>query len=249
MKDVLQDIVAHTHSLGFLSLVKISNEEQTKIESMAEDRSVILNANTNSKVNEFDGVFGMPNLDKLALHLKCPEYQKDAKLNVVTAERNGKTVPTHIHFENAGGDFQNDYRFMSTEIINEKLKSVKFKGTAWEVEFEPSIASVQRFKLQAAAHTEETVFTVKTTDCTTTPGNKHLSFFFGDANSHAGSFIFQMNVNKELKNAWSWPIQQVMSILNLDGKVTMAISDAGAMQITVDSGIAQYNYILPAQTK
>ena len=40
-----------------------------------------------------------------------------------------------------------------------------------------------------------------------------------------------------------------MSILNLDGKVTLAISDAGAMQITVDSGIAQYNYILPAQTK
>ncbi|MBA87821.1 MAG: hypothetical protein CMB16_00960 [Euryarchaeota archaeon] len=242
MKDVLQDIVAHTHSLGFLSLVKISNEEQTKIESMAEDRSVILNANTNSKVNEFDGVFGMPNLDKLALHLKCPEYQKDAKLNVVTAERNGKTVPTHIHFENAGGDFKNDYRFMSTEIINEKLKSVKFKGTAWEVEFEPSIASVQRFKLQAAAHTEETVFTVKTE-------NNNLVFYFGDANSHAGSFIFQSNVDKELQNAWSWPIQQVMSILNLDGKVTLAISDAGAMQITVDSGIAQYNYILPAQTK
>ena len=242
MKDVLQDIVAHTHSLGFLSLVKISNEEQTKIESMAEDRSVILNANTNSKVNEFDGVFGMPNLDKLALHLKCPEYQKDAKLNVVTAERNGKTVPTHIHFENAGGDFKNDYRFMSTEIINEKLKSVKFKGTAWEVEFEPSVASIQRFKLQAAAHTEETVFTVKTE-------NGNLVFYYGDANSHAGSFIFQGSVSKELQNAWSWPIQQVMSILNLDGKVTLAISDAGAMQITVDSGIAQYNYILPAQTK
>ena len=50
MKDILQDIVAHTHSLGFLSLVKVSNEEQTKIESMAEDRSVILSANTNNKV-------------------------------------------------------------------------------------------------------------------------------------------------------------------------------------------------------
>ena len=242
MKDVLQDIVAHTHSLGFLSLVKISNEEQTKIESMAEDRSVILNANTNTKVNEFEGVFGMPNLDKLALHLKCPEYQKEAKIEVKSAERNGKVVPTHIHFENAGGDFKNDYRFMSTEIINEKLKSVKFKGTAWEVEFEPSIASIQRFKLQAAAHTEETTFTVKTED-----GN--LMFYFGDANSHAGSFVFQNAVTSELKNAWSWPIQQVMSILNLDGKITMGISDAGAMQITVDSGIAQYKYILPAQTK
>ena len=74
-------------------------------------------------------------------------------------------------------------------------------------------------------------------------------FYYGDANTHAGSFIFQGGVNKDLQNAWSWPIQQVMSILNLDGKITMAISDAGAMQITVDSGIAQYNYILPAQTK
>ena len=79
--------------------------------------------------------------------------------------------------------------------------------------------------------------------------NGNLVFYYGDANSHAGSFIFQGSVSKELQNAWSWPIQQVMSILNLDGKITMAISDAGAMQITVDSGIAQYNYILPAQTK
>jgi hypothetical protein len=29
----------------------------------------------------------------------------------------------------------------------------------------------------------------------------------------------------------------------------MRISDAGAMQITVDSGLAEYNYILPAQSK
>ena len=243
MKDILQDVVAHTHSLGFLNLVKVTGDDaNTQIESMAEDRSVILTADTKNPVTEFAATFGMPNLDKLALHLKNPEYQKNAKLSVEKATRNGEEVPTHIHFENAGGDFKNDYRFMSTEIINEKLKSVKFKGTAWEVEFEPSIASVQRFKLQAAAPTEETVFTVKTE-------NNNLVFYFGDANSHAGSFIFQSNVSKELQNAWSWPIQQVMSILNLDGKVTLAISDAGAMQITVDSGIAQYNYILPAQTK
>jgi hypothetical protein len=29
----------------------------------------------------------------------------------------------------------------------------------------------------------------------------------------------------------------------------MKISDQGAMQITVDSGMATYNYILPAQSK
>ena len=42
MKDILQDVVAHTHSLGFLNLVKVSSDDATtNIESMAEDRSVI----------------------------------------------------------------------------------------------------------------------------------------------------------------------------------------------------------------
>ena len=47
MKDILQDIVAHTHALGFLNIVKVNGDDaQTGIDSMAEDRSVILQANT-----------------------------------------------------------------------------------------------------------------------------------------------------------------------------------------------------------
>ena len=139
MKDILQDVVAHTHALGFLSLVKVSNDEGTQIDSMAEDRSVIMSAQTSSPVAEFVGTFGMPNLDKLSLHLKNPEYKDNAKIDVVQAERNGEVVPTHIHFENAAGDFQNDYRFMNKAIIEEKLKTVKFKGASWNVEFAPSM--------------------------------------------------------------------------------------------------------------
>lgn len=243
MKDILQDVVAHTHSLGFLNLVKVSSDEaNTNIESMAEDRSVIMSATTKNKVGEFTGVFGMPNLDKLALHLKCPEYQKDSKIEVVSAERNGETVPTHIHFENTAGDFQNDYRFMNKQIIEEKLKTVKFKGASWDVEFSPSMASIQRMKFQSLAHSEETVFSVKSE-------GTNLMFNFGDASTHAGQFVFETNANGELKHSWSWPVAQVQSILGLDGKLTMKISDQGAMQITVDSGMATYNYILPAQSK
>ena len=243
IKDILTDIVAHTHSLGFLPLVKISGEAaSTSIEAMAEDRSVIVTATAHKPVSEFNGTFGMPNLDKLNLHLKNPEYKENAKVDVTTAERNGATVPTGLHFENQAGDFQNDYRFMSAEIINEKLKSVKFKGASWDVEFEPSMSAISRLKLQAAVHTEETVFQVRTED-------DNLIFFFGDASTHAGSFVFQPSVGGKLKHTWSWPVSQVQSILGLDGKVTMKIADAGAMQITVDSGVAEYNYILPAQSK
>jgi len=242
MKDILQDIVAHTHSLGFLNIVKVTSETDTSIESMAEDRSVILSSQTKTPISEFKGTFGMPNLEKLALHLKNPEYQKDAKIDVVEADRNGETVPTHIHFENATGDFENDYRFMNKQIIEEKLKTVKFKGAAWDVVVEPSIAAIQRMKLMSAAHTEENVFSVKT-------DGTNLVFSFGDASSHAGTFVFATDVNTTLKHSWSWPVAQVQAILNLDGKVTMSISDQGAMQLTVDSGLEEYNYILPAQTK
>jgi len=243
MKDILQDLVAHTHSLGFIPLVKVSSTDQaTEIEAMAEDRSVIINAKTKSPVDEFNGIFGMPNLNKLDIHLKCPEYKEKAKISVVVANRNGEDIPTGLHFENEAGDFENDYRFMSTEIINEKLKSVKFKGAKWDIEFAPSVAAIQKLKFQANANSEETVFQVRTE-------NDNLVFSFGDASTHAGEFIFHAGVNGKLKQTWSWPVIQVMSILNLPGDVTMKIADVGAMMITVDSGIASYDYILPAQSK
>jgi hypothetical protein len=240
MKDILQDIVAHTHALGFLSLVKVTGADTTTIESMAEDRSVILTATTNSAVA--DGTFGMPNLDKLALHLKNPEYKDNAKIDVVKAERNGETIPTHIHFENAAGDFQNDYRFMNQAIIEEKLKSVKFKGASWEVSFAPSMAAIGRMKLQSAAHSEEPTFNVKTE-------NNNLVFSFGDASTHAGNFVFEAGIEGDLKHTWAWPVAQTQAILSLDGDIKMSISDQGAMQISVDSGMATYDYILPAQSK
>ena len=246
MKDILQDVVAHTHALGFLSLVKVTNEDRTAIDSMAEDRSVILSAEAHTPVNEFVGTFGMPNLDKLNLHLKNPEYQKDAKIDVVQAERNGETIPTHIHFENATGDFQNDYRFMNKAIIEEKLKTVKFKGAAWAVEFRPSVSSIERLKLMSAAHSEEPTFSVTTKN---TGGANDLVFSFGDASTHAGEFVFQNAVEGTLTHTWSWPIAQVQAILRLDGDATMSISDQGAMKITIDSGLVTYDYILPAQSK
>lgn len=239
IKDYLQDIVAHTHSLGFLPLVKISsNDDGTKIESMAEDMTVIMNAKTHENVEDFVGVFGLPDLDKLNLHLKNPEYKENAKIKVVTTEKDGKNIPTSLHFENASGDFRNYYRFMGEGLINEKLKmNFTFRAPKWDIEFEPSLSSIARLKLQAQAHNGETYFKVKTE-------NNNLVFSFGDVSTHAGSFNFQQDITGNLKHTWTWPIMQVMSILNLSGTKVMKITDVGAMVITVDSGLASYEYIM-----
>ena len=245
MIDILKDIVKHTHGLGFLDLVKITGtESETAIDSMAEDRSVILQGSFHQPQPGMAGTFGMPQLNKLDIHLKCPEYKDKANITVVKGNRNGAETPVSIHFENEKGDFKNDYRFMNAEIINEKLKTVKFKGVKWDVEIEPTVAGVQRFNFQATANTEHNTFVVRTED-----GN--LMFTFGDQASHGGEFVFATDVKGTINKGWSWPVAQVLQILKLSdsAKVTLHFSNEGAMQVSVDSGLGKYQYIIPAQAQ
>ena len=245
MIDILRDIVKHTHGLGFLELVKITGtSDKTTIDSMAEDRSVILQGSFHKPQTEMDGTFGMPQLGKLDIHLKCPEYKDKAKISVLKGTRNGVDTPTGIHFENEKGDFKNDYRFMNAEIINEKLKTVKFKGVKWDVEIEPTVASVQRFNFQSIANTEHNSFVVRTQD-------NNLIFTFGDQASHGGEFVFAGDVKGTLDKGWSWPVAQVLQILKLSdsAKVMLHFSNEGAMMVSVDSGLGKYQYIIPAQAQ
>jgi hypothetical protein len=243
MKDHLQDIVQHTHGLGTIDLAKVTGTDaETTINAIAEDRSVILEAKFKGPVADFVGTFGMPNLAKLNTILNIPEYKEDAQLSITRQNRNGEDVPVGAHFENKVGDFKNDYRFMTAEIVNEKLKAVKFRGVKWNVDIVPTNASIQRMKFMASANSEETTFVAKT-------NNGNLEFFFGDVSSHAGNFVFAQNVQGTLSKAWSWPVAAVISILSLPGDKTLKFSDEGAAMITVDSGIADYSYIIPAQTK
>jgi hypothetical protein len=132
---------------------------------------------------------------------------------------------------------------MDANTINAKLKAVKFRGVKWGVNFEPSVQSIQRMRFQAAANSEETTFTAKTE-------GTDLKFFFGDPSSHAGNFVFQANVQGSFtKTQWHWPVSVVLAILALPGDKTFKMSDEGASMITVDSGLIEYSYIIPSQTK
>ena len=243
MRDYLLDIVSHTHSLGMIDLVKVTGSaDSTLINAVGEERVAIVEAQFHNPVPEFIGTFGMPNLRKLNTILNIPEYKEDAKLSITSQIKEDVTAPTGIHFENKAGDFKNDYRFMSAEVVNDKLKTVKFKGVKWGVEIEPSVAAIQRLRFQSQANSEETTFIAKTE-------NGNLVFYFGDHSSHAGNFVFAHDVAGTLTKAWHWPVSAVISILSLPGDKMIRFSDEGAAQITVDSGLAVYNYILPAQQK
>lgn len=240
MKDYLLDLVKHSHDLGCFDLIKIEGTDQeTKITALGAEQSVVLTGKFHNPVADFIGTFGMPNLNKLKIILGLEEYREGATM---TKTYNAQNELDGIEFKNATGDFKNNYRFMVANVVTSKLKTPKFAGANWHIKFEPSVASVQRLKWQAAANAEEPFFQVRT------DGND-LRFSFGDHSSHAGSFVFQPDVGGTLKRAWHYPVSNFINILNLSGDKIVQMSDDGAAQITVDSGLGLYTYILPAQSK
>lgn len=243
MKDYLLDLIQHTNGLGVVELVKIDGTAtETKISALGDDKSVIVFGTFKAPIADFIGTFGMPNLSKLKTILGFDEYDGTSVINVTRESKDGIDVPASIHFETKVGDFVNDYRLMSKTVVEDKVKAVTFKGATWDVEFEPSVAGILRLKKQASANSEEANFKTKTE-------NGDLKIYFGDPSTHSGNFVFHPDVTGNLSRPWQWPVKVFLSIMDLPGDKIVRISDAGAAEITVDSGLATWQYLLPAQAK
>lgn len=243
MKDYLLDLIQHTHGLGDIDLVKITGtDKETQINAVAENKSVVVTGTFKTPLADFVGTFGMPNLGKLKTIVSFEEYDDTSKISVTRTQRDNESVPTTIHFETKNGDFVNDYRLMTKSIVEEKVRTLMFKGANWNVEFEPSVAGILRLKKQASANSEEQHFTM------TTSGSD-LKINFGDPSTHSGNFVFHAGVTGKLSQPWKWPAKVFQSIMDLPGDKTIKIADQGATEITVDSPFATYKYLLPAQSK
>lgn len=244
MKDYLQDLIQYTQTLGEIDLVKITGtDKETLINAVAENRSVVLSGTFKNPIADFVGTFGMPNLGKLKTILSFGDvYTDTSKITVTRATKDNEEVPTSIHFETETGDFVNDYRLMSKNLVEELVRSLVFKGATWNIEFQPTIEGITRLKKQASANSEEQHFTM------TVNGNA-LKINFGDPSTHSGNFVFYNGVTGSLTRSLKWPVKIFISIMDLPGEKTIKISDQGAVEITVDSELAVYKYYLPAQSK
>ena len=244
MKDFLKDLIDHTHGLGVVELIKVTGtDKETQFNAVADSKTVIISGMFKNPISDFIGTFGMPNLGKLKTILSFDDYDENAVINVTKQDRDGVSTPTTIHFETKNGDFVNDYRLMGKAIVEEKVRTVAFKGAQWGVEFEPTIAGIQRLKKQAQANSEETHFVMKT-------DKTDLKIYFGDPSTHSGNFVFQSDVTGTVNGKnFTWPVKEFISIMDLVGDKIIRVSDAGATEIIVDSGIATYRYLLPANVK
>ena len=243
MRDYLIDIVKHTVPLGAFTNLRIDGSDAlTEVSATEAERQMVLRGKLHAPVADFKGLFGIPNLPQLNTILNIPEYQDEkATFTVTRQDREGETQPVAIHLENAAGDFKNDFRLMASKIIDSMEPKLKFNVNSWPIEFVPSVSSQQRLKFQTQANPDEKVVTFKV------EGGK-MTAQLGDASSHSGSFTFHDGLDASIKKTIAVPVLFVNSIFTLSGDKMIHMGDLG-MMISVDSGLARYDYILPMLTK
>jgi len=238
--DALKDIVKHTHSLGFIDMVKVvGSATDLKIETKDADNTVIIYGSMYQPVAGLESTIG---LSRMGLLKGIIGTHNESTVTLVNETRNNATVPTEITFDN-GKEFVSTYRLMSETMINEQVKVPAFKGAAWDVTATPSAGDIallgSNFSIYGGY---EKRFSVKVDKGT-------LKFEIGSGPTDRVTIPFATGVTGTLKHNWTYPLSQIISILKLTdtaASATMSFSDAGALKIDIDSGIGKYSFILPA---
>lgn len=242
MRDYLIDVVKHTLPLAAFNALRVDGSESaTEISATESNRQLVLKARLNVPIEEFQGTFGIPNLNQLNTILNIPEYDEDANIEIRTKEENNTQVPFNIHFENKNGDFSNDFRLIGSRVIDSMEPPIRMMIDKWPVSFEPSVAAQQRFKYQLSANPDE-----KTTEFTVRDGAVKVTL--GDGGSHSGGFQFHSGLDPKVKLKISVSSLFVAGVFAMSGDRTIHIGEHG-MMVSIDSGLATYDYVIPNITK
>jgi len=244
IKDILRDVLLHTNKLGIFEKVKISGtDKETVIETVDDDKTVIVKGVTKSPVADFaDATIGLRRMDVLSGFLDVFDDENDT-VKVVKEKRNGVESPSEIEFIREDGTDAN-YRFMLADIINQQLKEIKFKGATFDIEITPTAKNLKdlgTFERILGGANGESTFSPRTED-----GN--LYFYVGDAGGDRTKILVNEAPGGKLTHEFKWPLKIVLNILQLPSeKTTLSLNAKGLLQIEVDSGMGVYTYLLPSK--
>ena len=246
IKDILKDVLKHTHSLGIFEQVKLTGTvEATTVETVDADKSVIFKGVTNEPVPDLvDATVGLSRMGVLQGYLQYPGFDAHGStVKVVTQERNEVTVPVEVAFTSTDGNDAN-YRFMLADVINQQLKPFNFKGAEFDINIVPTDKNLKDLTyFNSVLGSFEANFSPKT-------NGTDLYFHIGDGVSDRTKIHVSSTIEGSITSDLRWPLDIVLRILKLSdsGNVVMSISDEGLLQIIVDSGLGKYTYLLPSKS-
>jgi len=242
MREVLLDLVKQTG--GLTEALRVTGTaEATVIKGCDADKTLFIEATLKQPLAEFEGEFGVTNINLLSGLLNFTNYlTDDATFNVKKRERDGAMTVEQFEFRNKVTGNDADFRMMDPKHVPDQAT---IPNIPWDVIVTPTKSKVAEFQQLTAlfAGVGDKTFGARTV-------NGDLQFYIGDEESstHRVSMVFEAGVKGDLKGSLSWNTHQFLSIMKLTGAhpTTMKITSRGVLSVEVETPHGIYNYFLRA---
>lgn len=240
--DSLKDVVKHT--LPFFEMVKIYNEEGiTKFESINDTGSLVLiNGELNTSIPELDDTsVGLSRLNILRRIVDFEQFSGEASTNVIKIRDGATRYPEEITFKSGAGH-KATYRFTAPHLVDGKVVVPDFNEPKWDVEYTPTMDSTKDLVYFSG------ILGALETEFTPSVSNGKLLFNIGIDGTDR-SVLPVAEVSGHLNNGMIWKLGDFLSLMRLsnDAISKVKISNSRAISVSIDSGIASYEFIIPAR--
>lgn len=251
LKDTLTDILKHSNN-EFFTNIRIDGTEDgiTFVSASDDDKTFIMNATLKNDQIEFDGATaGMGSLAYLrGLMAWDPFHSTDGDLKVAYKDRGDDSqIPDSFLFSNVDSGAAASYRLMHESAM--KVPPVYKEGLSeWDIEIVPTREKINELSQLATLLIDvEKHFIVKVED-------GDLTILIGEEGSasHKASLLFATGIEGTYSSIMKWGIPQTLNLLKLigaGGDSKLKINKKGVLCVTIDSGLADYNFYVVADTK
>jgi hypothetical protein len=243
--DNIKDILKHTLGVPSIEMVKLYGlDGVTFVEGMSPKQGVVFRGALLKHIPELEGTaVGLTRLRVLQGYTNFPPFKENPDgVSIVTQERSEKHIPTEIFFKAVGGHTSR-YRFMAEAIINNAVSVPKFNDVTWDIEVRPTKKAVDDLKYFASLlGSYENTFSL-------TFKNNNLYMNVGADAADKAVILFSEEVGGVIPDHFRWELNDVINILKLgeNSECTMSLSSVGGLQISINSGLGVYTYIMPAR--
>ena len=248
IKDTMLDILKYTNNEFFTNISIDGKSGETKVSAVDDQGTFILNGKLKNEQAEFkDSVAGLGSLSYLrGLTQWEPFKSKDGTLEVLYTTRGDKTFPEAFKFANVNSGAKASYRLMHESSVT--TPPTINEGVTWDIEFVPLAEKINELSQLATLLADvEKHFIVKVED-------GDLTILIGEegSSSHRASLVFASGIEGEVPSIMKWAIPQTMHLLRLcaaNGESVLKINKKGVLCVSIDTGMANYDYFLIADSK
>lgn len=242
IKDILTDLAKITKGIGF-DIIRVTGDDKETTFRSASTSNVIMNSSAKKAIKEFEGKFGLGNLDILRGYLdiyNSYDSNTSTEVKVVNVSRNGVDIPAEITFK-ANGQSSANYR-LNGENSLPKLPVI-VGSPSWDIVLdELSKVKILEFQRFANVMRDAKTFTVL---CR----NNRLIFQLGDDTSSISRAEVDMG---EISGKWSYnfsfPITDFLILITNNNSPIIKFSNKGLLSISIDTGLISHEFLIVAKS-